>query len=363
MRIAFVAACVSMLVGCSRDEPATADNSQLPTPATSVEQTTIADTSPASLEPPARYSGVLPCADCVGIRFDVDLRPGNVYVLRMTYLGATPERSYDDIGAWSLASDLRTLALKGTRQSPLLFAVNSPTTLRKLDAEGQVIESELSYGLTRAPSYEPLAPQVPLRGMYTPSESGDVIEECITGLKLKPAGETVETLSREFAQARKGESRPMLVAVEGKITFAASDSNEATINATSPAKFWPGESCGARGVTHELEGSRWVLVRLGDQPVTVQQGRPEPYIVLQATSKQIAGHAGCNRLSGGYEIKADTLKLTHLTTTRMACPEIATEHAFLNALESVTHWRLMDNQLVLLDGGGAQSMQFESRNL
>ena len=84
------------------------------------------------------------------LRFDIDLRPANVYFLRMTYQGATPARVYDDIGTWSLASDLRTLALKGARQSPMLFSITNANTLRKLDSEGQTIESELNYGLTRA---------------------------------------------------------------------------------------------------------------------------------------------------------------------------------------------------------------------
>lgn len=154
----------------------------------------------------------------------------------------------------------------------------------------------------------------------------------------------------------------MLVAVEGRIEMRAGSDGPALV-AVSGGKFWPGESCGARGVTHDLEGSRWVLVRIGDKPVLPEEGKAEPYIVLQATSKQIAGHAGCNRLSGGYEIQGDRLELTQLTTTRMACPELETEHAFLNALEEVARWRLIDNQLVLLDESNATVLQFESRNL
>ena len=114
---------------------------------------------------------------------------------------------------------------------------------------------------------------------------------------------------------------------------------------------------------HDLEGSRWVLVRLGDRPVIPQEGRPEPYIVLQSATKQIAGHGGCNRLSGGYEIKGETLQFGELTTTRMACPEIEIEHALLSALDRVARWRLTDNQLVLLDTNNTALLQLESRNL
>src|SRR5690606_15901046 len=127
----------------------------------------------ASLDPlPARFAGVLPCADCPGIRYEIDLRSANVYFLRMTYMSATPERSYDDIGSWSIASDLRTLALRGSRQAPILFSILDAMTLRRLDSEGQPIESELSYDLKRESTYEPLSPLVPLRGMYTPTDGG-----------------------------------------------------------------------------------------------------------------------------------------------------------------------------------------------
>src|SRR5690606_22594320 len=139
------------------------------------------------------------------------------------------------------------------------------------------------------------------------TDTGAIVEECVTGLKLRLTGATVEVLAQQFADLRKGTDRPMLLAVEGRIDAPPTRGQPATLSPTAPAKFWPGESCGARGVTHELEDSRWVLVRVGDQPVVPEQGKAEPYIVLQSNQKQVVGHGGCNRLSGGYELKGDTL--------------------------------------------------------
>jgi copper homeostasis protein (lipoprotein) len=361
MRTLIAVAGMLLLVGCTREEP---ESGPQPALRAEVEPIPTPDSAtPASIEPlPARYSGVLPCADCPGIRFDIDVRPSNIYFLRMTYLDTTPERSYDDIGSWSLASDLRTLALRGSRQAPLLFSIADSSTLRKLDAEGQPIESELNYTLKRTEFYQPLSPQVPLRGMYSRTETGAIVEECTTGLALKLTGATVELLAQQFEGVHKGTERPMLLAVEGRIDAPPTRGQPATLSPTATAKFWPGETCGARGVTHDLEGSRWVLVRLGEQPVEQEQGKPEPYIVLQPNQKEVVGHGGCNRLSGGYVLKGDALQFSEMTTTRMACPDIQTEHAFLNALESVAHWKLMDNQLVLLDKNNVPVAQLESRN-
>ena len=362
MRSFVAAVCCCVLIGCNREEPAPTQSAPAATVAPEPEAPPVTDSAPASLEAlPARYSGVLPCADCPGIRFDIDLRPANVYFLRMTYLGTTPERVYDDIGAWSLASDLRTIALRGARQSPMLFLIVNGNTLRKLDAEGQVIESELNYSVTREATYAPLSPEVPLRGMYVKSVEGTTVEECTTGMKLTLEGPQAAGLEAEFGKLRASSSRAALVAIEGKIE--SGDGSTGTLTPSGTGKFWPSETCGARGVTHELEGSRWVLVRVSDQAVITEEGKPEPYVVLQSTTKQIVGHGGCNRLSGGYSIAGDALKVTEITTTRMACPEGERENVFLNALETVTRWRLLDNQLVMLDKANKEVLQFEARNL
>lgn len=361
MRITVAIACASILIGCAREEPDRAAESAAARPAVNIpapqpELTTI--------EPlPALYSGVLPCADCPGIRYDIDVRPANIYFLRMTYLDANSGRSYEDLGTWSLASDLRTLALRGSRQPPMLFSIVGRKALRKLNNEGQPIESELNYTLERSESYEALSPQVPLRGMYSKSDAGAVIEECTTGLRLTLSGESTESLATQFEALRKGANRPVLLAVEGRVRLTTTEPVSGTLVATSTAQFWPGESCGARGVTHDLEGSRWVLVRIGEKPFVPEEGRPEPYIVLQSSTKQIAGYGGCNRLSGGYRIQGDALEFGELTTTRIACPDLEDEHAFLNALDDVARWQLMDNQLVLFDKNRTPVLQLESRNL
>lgn len=352
------------MAGCGPEEPP----KPAAPPAQSAEPTPPANPAPASLDPlPALFSGVLPCADCSGTRYDIDLRPNNIYFMRLTFQGTVPERNYDDIGTWSVASDLHTLALKGLRQAPLLFSINSAETLRRLDTEGQTIESELNYNVKRVTPYEPIAPQVPLRGMYTPTQDGAIVEECTTGLTMKLDGPNTETLAAEFAKLRKNASKPMMLAVEGTIHPLPEDSDDervaAVLMADSTAKFWPGESCGARGVTHELEGSRWVLVRVGEEPITTNEGQPEPYLVLQSVTKVVVGHTGCNRLSGGYKIAGEALQLSEIATTRMACPALEVENALLTGLEATAKWRLMDNQLILLDSKGEPVLQFESRNL
>lgn len=61
-------------------------------------------------------------------------------------------------------------------------------------------------------------------------------------------------------------------------------------------------------------------------------------IVIDIEEKRIHGNAGCNLLNGDITVnldKGDGIEFKNLATSRMTCPDIATEQAFLLALESV----------------------------
>lgn len=121
-------------------------------------------------------------------------------------------------------------------------------------------------------------------------------------------------------------------------------------------------TCGARFSTAALENTYWKLVRLGDQLVIVSPGRPEPHLRLVSEGRKAQGFAGCNGLLGTYELEGQTLRFTHLATTRMACPDgMEPEHTFLSALESTTRWNILGEHLELYDSGGTLLARFEAR--
>lgn len=81
----------------------------------------------------------------------------------------------------------------------------------------------------------------------------------------------------------------------------------------------------------------------GAWQVTTIQGTPVPAstaikVVIDVDECKIHGNAGCNILNGTVVInldKGDGIEFKDLATTRMTCPDIATEQAFLLALEQV----------------------------
>jgi heat shock protein HslJ len=103
---------------------------------------------------PATFSGTLPCADCPGTLYQLNLLPDHTFVSRMTY--QERHAHLDDRGIWQLTSDGKTLVLRARRGKTRKFAVRDSDTLRQLDQAGQEIVSKLNYDLKRASTFAPL---------------------------------------------------------------------------------------------------------------------------------------------------------------------------------------------------------------
>jgi len=74
---------------------------------------------------------------------------------------------------------------------------------------------------------------------------------------------------------------------------------------------------------------------------------------------QVSGTGGCNRFSGTYQRRGDTLSFRPLASTRMACPEAVMdqEMRFFAILESLGTFELTENGFLVLqpEDGSAPS--------
>ena len=100
-----------------------------------------------------------------------------------------------------------------------------------------------------------------------------------------------------------------------------------------------------------LEGTDWVLVEVGGQPVA-SRGSQRPGFHLAADGRRVQGFAGCNRIAGTYDLKGDTLKFGPLIATKMACPALDTEQAFLKALDATVRYEIGGSNLTLFGADG-----------
>ena len=125
----------------------------------------------------------------------------------------------------------------------------------------------------------------------------------------------------------------------------------------------PADSAGSNEVTYELAGTRWALMRLGDQEVKISEGGREAYLHLNSADGSVVGFAGCNRISSTHEEHGSQLHFGDVIATKMACEDMPTETALLEAMKSTASWRITGSQLELMDAQQKSLATFEARNL
>jgi copper homeostasis protein (lipoprotein) len=316
---------------------------------------------------PATFTGVLPCADCMGIRYQINLLPEGAYLQRMTYRRDGHDDSYDELGAWSLLSDGRTLMLDGGRDGNAFWAVTATGTLRKLDLEGNPIDSNLPYELARRSGVESLEPRLLLRGMFRYTADAARFRDCRSGLEWPVAmAEDYLALERAYTEQRAPPGAGVLVSLDGRVEQRARADGRGTEPTLVVEKFvraMAGEKCEAGRASSGIESSRWRPTRIGDRAVRVAANEHEPWIVLDPQTKRVSGSGGCNHLSGSYETSEGALRFGPLASTQSACPSLETETALLAALERVRRYRVFGRILELLDDRGGLLVRLEERNL
>ncbi|HUM01559.1 MAG TPA: META domain-containing protein [Thermoanaerobaculia bacterium] len=306
------------------------------------------------LDVPRSWSGVIPCADCEGIRLTIDLYPDQSFALRYEYLGKN--RSFSDLGRWSV-EEKGTLTLRGGTEAPHFFRVVDPETLRKLDGEGREIGSRLNYDLKRDPEFRPVVEPARVLGLYRYMADAGRITLCSIARELPVAqANDSAALERAYVEKRPGPGEPLLVAVAGHLADRPKmegNGKELSFVVDTFEKAMPGEPCqpplpGQAAPPGTPEGRTWTLVSLRGQSVKGGRGRMALQLKLDASGHRLSGSTGCNRLMGRYSIRGDGLTFSDLGTSRMACPGAADrEQEFLRTLADVTGWRLSGGRLLL----------------
>ncbi len=204
--------------------------------------------------------------------------------------------------------------------------------------------------------------------MYSYMADAALFQECLSGRRFQVAMEADNiALERAYLEAKRQPGEALMVSLLGLITERPAMEGDATVLTVVPERFigvWPGETCGARMVTAELENTYWKLTRLGDEPVFLGEQQREAHLVLRSPENRVTGFGGCNSLTGGFAIDGASIEFSEMAGTMMACAEGAeTERAFSSALASARSWRIIGEHLDLYDESGALAARFEARNL
>jgi copper homeostasis protein (lipoprotein) len=327
-----------------------------------------AGASPAAL--PSTFIGVLPCADCPGIRYHLNLFADGVFHLRMAYQDRGV--ASDDVGRWVISSDRKILMLKGGRGASVTFAWSAGDTLRLLDAQGEPIPSSLNYELKRSPTIETFEPQVSMAGMYRYVADAGSFVECITGRRMGVAQEGANaTLEAAYGKAKRVDgasgtgpaNEEVKVFVDGRLAVRRNSDTgveQTTLVVDRFVRAAPGETCAPLFAAWPIETTAWRATQLAGMPAGRGIER-DAQLTLDGAGR-VAGSDGCNRVIGSYTLTGDAIAFGPLAGTRMACAGTADlERAFRDALRDSTQWRITGDLLDLFDVSGKRLARFQAR--
>jgi copper homeostasis protein (lipoprotein) len=313
---------------------------------------------------PATFDGVIPCADCSGIRVTLVLRSDKTFIMRQTYLGAPHAdlSSSFDLGRWSVAADGKKLILKGSAATPVQFAIVNTKTLRQLDGNGNAIPSKLNYDLRHDYAVDPISDTQLLHGMYTYLADAGIFQECNTLVKfpVAQAGDNA-ALESAYLKGRSAPGAPLFATLYGH--FAMQPNMEGAVReflvVDSFVKVTPGESCKPSTSVH-LEGTLWELTELNGAAIDTSIMR-KPTLQLDPATKTASGYASCNRIAGGkYTVDGSSLHFGDFAMTRMACLDHNVETPYVKALAATTSYRINGNTLELMGSDGKVLAKFQA---
>jgi heat shock protein HslJ len=84
--------------------------------------------------------------------------------------------------------------------------------------------------------------------------------------------------------------------------------------------------------------------------------------VFARDERRVSGSGGCNRVTGGFELDGEKLKLNSMAGTVMACAAgMEQEQRFLQSLGKVERYRIRGSHLEMLDASGTMIARFEAK--
>ncbi len=310
------------------------------------------------LQLPATFRGDLPCADCAGVRHQLDLWPDQVFHLRREWLGKGLVRS--GVGRWRVDPGRRALILEGGAEMPLQLEIRGRDRLRQLDLDGKPIVSDLPYELRSGGAFEPVAVSLLLGGEMTYLADSARFTECLTGRNypLVPGAEALH-LERAYLANAGEPGAPLYVTFDGTITKRPAMEGDRIENAVTVDRFvgvWPNQRCERARADASLVNTYWRFVQMKGNAVKVAPERREPHLLLRQTGERpgFAATVGCNQLVGAFAATDRELSFGQGATTLMACPPPLDEmeKTLAEVLVAVRRWQIRGSTLTLQDQAG-----------
>ncbi len=258
-------------------------------------------TSQNSLDYIGVYKGILPCADCDGIKTTLELKENATYSLKTSYQGKST-KVFEEKGRFTWGSKGNTIVLNDVKNAPNQYFVGE-NLLTQLDMSANKITGNLA--------------------------SNYILRKELSSVEMTK--EIDESPSTERLNNRM-------------IT-------KTVIKAVNPAqgKF-------ALAKTH------WKLIELNGKKVN-QKGTKDFFIQLNSKDGRFHGYAGCNNFNGNFAMpKSFEICFSNIVSTMMACPNMDLESKLMKMLEEVNHYSIKGKILLLNKSKSPLLAKFEAIN-
>lgn len=337
--------------------------------------------APAALkqETAANWKGEIPCADCEGIAYLLQLQPNDSFYERSVYLGK-PGDAFVDKGTWEMASDslvtlkniageTRFLAFRGDKLEMLdkdAKPINSPHA-SKYKLERTTIETNPAIANAQALSGVDFAgggnePFWSLEIDFDKSmrfKTPDGIDISVPVGKGERAMDAPVT--RYHAETEAGTLTVQLFRqqCENDMSGAMSDfSVTVDLKQKTDSAVRTFKGCGQYLGAYRLN-ALWQLEKVGDKAVDAKQSpKGAPTMELSLAEEKVAGYGGCNRYGGPVKLENGKLTFGNLFATEMACANMEAEAKLLKSLTGQSVSYLLDGDMLYL-GEGETKLTFK----
>lgn len=284
------------------------------------------------------FIGTLPCADCPGIAFHLNLYRDGRFEIRQEYL----ERNQILLvkGTWLL--EQRTLHLMNQQHTLPTFQFVSNRRLTMLDMAGKPIVSSMNYHLDRAERLQSIDTRRPMLGLYRVNGDEASFTHCETGERHSVAmTQHHMPMLRNYRQDDNLNGQAVIATLTGRI---GNGQDSQTLFIDQFEQFWPGAKCPEFHAPGSVQGVVWRAEKLADRYVPQQLN----VRVLFRDNNTLYGFSGCNNFHASYQQRANTLQVSSLAMTRKYCEESSQiETEFTQRLQEADRAEVNGNALQL----------------
>ena len=332
------------------------------------------------------WLGMLPCADCEGIDYQINLKNDYTFKQKSVYKGKSEEIFIDE-GRWGFVSD-SVIAVSGNEDYKMFLIQQDHLVM--LDQDGNKIESsfEERYHLSKDDgTVKEIVPVKPVEEVVE-MNLNYYQEKFLSGVDFIARGNepnwTLEIdLEKSMSFAAMYDIKVKTPAVEGikaqdsdvTLYTAKTDSGELVITVIKdkcqdnmsgenfPYKVRVEAKSPADSTYKTFEGCGRFLydIRLYDIYVMEEMTgfnlkkeklmKGMPTFEFNLTDMRFGGHAGCNQINGGISVVGNKITFGNLVGTLMSCPNMKIEKAVITALNDKTVTYSIDKMKLTLVSG------------